>query len=134
MTSEHPARAAAQRSMDAVHQKDKRAWLDNFADDALVEDPIGSSPLDPEGKGHRGKTAIAAFWDKQIGPNRVLFHIKDSYAAGSEVANVGTITVSMPTGAIMLVDGVFTYRVDGEGKLAALRAFWELEKVKIFSE
>jgi ketosteroid isomerase-like protein len=120
--------------MDAVHRKDKRAWLDNFADDALVEDPIGSSPLDPEGKGHRGKTAIADFWDKQIGPNRVLFHIKDSYAAGSEVANVGTITVAMPTGAIMLVDGVFTYRVDDEGKLAALRAFWELEKVKIFSE
>lgn len=134
MTSEHPARAAAERSMDAVHRKDKRAWLDNFADDALVEDPIGSSPLDPEGKGHRGKTAIADFWDKQIGPNRVLFHIKDSYAAGSEVANVGTITVAMPTGAIMLVDGVFTYRVDDAGKLTALRAFWELEKVKIFSE
>ena len=133
MTSEHPARAAAQRSMDAVHQKDKRAWLDNFADDALVEDPIGSSPLDPEGNGHRGKTAIADFWDKQIGPNRVLFHIKDSYAAGSEVANVGTITVAMPTGAIMLVDGVFTYRVDDEGKLAALRAFWELEKMQVFS-
>ena len=82
MTDQHPARAAGQRSMDAVHAKDKQAWVDNFADDAIVEDPIGVSPLDPEGKGHRGKEAIAAFWDQQIAPNRVMFNIKHSYAAG----------------------------------------------------
>ena len=59
MSTEHPARLASQRSMDAVHKKDKQAWLDNFADDAVVEDPIGVSALDPTGKGQRGKEAIA---------------------------------------------------------------------------
>ena len=43
MPSEHPARAAANRSMDAVQRKDKQAWLDLFAEDAIVEDPIGPS-------------------------------------------------------------------------------------------
>lgn len=133
MATEHPARAAAKRSMDAVHSKDRRAWLDNFADDAIVEDPIGPSPLDPDGKGHRGRRAIAAFWDEQIGPNRVVFDIKESYAAGSEVANVGTIAIAMKSGVITLVDGVFTYRVNEAGKLVALRAFWEVDKAKVFA-
>jgi hypothetical protein len=55
--------------MNACHEKDKQAWVDNFADDALIEDPIGRSPLDPEGKGaSRGKDAISRFWDNQIAP------------------------------------------------------------------
>jgi len=132
MAPEHPARAAARRSMDAVHRKDKQAWLDNFAEDAVVEDPVGASPLDPDGKGHRGKQAIAAFWDRQIAPSRILFHIERSYAAGSEVANVGTITIVLPGGAVSLVEGVFSYRVDDAGKVTALRAFWEFERMKIF--
>ena len=132
MTDEHPARAAGQRSMDAVHANDKQAWVDNFADDGIVEDPIGVSPLDPEGKGHRGKEAIAAFWDLRIGPNRVMFNIKHSYAAGPEVANVGTITIAMPNGAVMLVDGVFTYKVNDAGKVLSLRAYWELSEMKAF--
>lgn len=132
MSEQHPARAASQRSMDAVHAKDKQAWVDNFADDAVIEDPIGPSPLDPEGKGHHGKEAIARFWDRQIAPNRVLFNIKSSYAAGPEVANVGTITVVAATGAVMLVDGVFTYRVNNAGKVMALRAYWELGELKMF--
>jgi ketosteroid isomerase-like protein len=132
MSEEHPARAASQRSMDAVHAKDKAAWVDNFADDAVIEDPIGPSPLDPSGKGHHGKEAIARFWDKQIAPNRILFNVRESYAAGSEVANVGTITVVMPGGAVMLVTGVFTYRVNDAGKLAAMRAYWELADVRAF--
>ena len=36
--SKHPARRSAWRSMDAVARGDKQAWLDNFADDAIVEE------------------------------------------------------------------------------------------------
>lgn len=133
MSNEHTARLASRRSMEAVHKKDKQAWLDNFADDAVVEDPIGVSALDPTGSGHRGKDAISKFWDAQIGPNKVMFNIRESYAAGDEVANVGTITVVMEGGLTTLVDGVFTYRVNESGKLTALRAYWEPDKLKIFA-
>lgn len=132
MSDTHPARAAAQRSMDAVHRKDRAAWLANFADDAVVEDPIGPSPLDPKGEGVRGRDAIAAFWDRAIAPNRVLFAIARSYACGSEVANVGTITIVLPNGAVSQVEGVFTYRVDAAGKLAAMRAYWEFAGMRVF--
>jgi ketosteroid isomerase-like protein len=130
VTTQHPARLAAQRSMDAVHAKDKDAWVANFAEDGVVEDPIGPSPLDPDGRGHRGRAAIAAFWDTLIAPNRVFFDIRESYACGNECANVGTVSTVMANGAIMIVNGVFTYRVDAHGKVQALRAYWEMARIK----
>ncbi len=129
MANEHPARAASQRSMRAVQAKTKEAWLDLFTDDAIIEDPVGVSPLDPDGKGQRGKAAISAFWDAHIAPNHIAFDIRHSYAAGNEVANVGTITTTLPNGAQALAEGVFVYRVNDAGKIISLRAFWEFEKM-----
>jgi steroid delta-isomerase len=128
MADEHPARAAAHRSMQAVREKTKQAWLDLFAADALIEDPVGVSPLDPEGTGHHGTAAISAFWDLHIAPNQIEFDIRHSYAAGNEVANVGTITTTLPNGMRAVAEGVFVYKVNAEGKLVSLRAFWEFEK------
>lgn len=127
---EHPARAASQRSMTAVAAGDRDAWLALFAPDAVVQDPIGVSPLDPSGLGHRGLDAIAAFYDSVIAPNRVSFTIRESYAAGDEVANVGTITTMFEDGGQALVDGVYTYRVDEEGRLVALRAYWSVDELR----
>lgn len=118
--------------MAAVQAGDKAAWLALFAPDAVIEDPIGDSALDPEGKGHRGLDAIAAFWDANIGPNSLHFDIDRSFAAGPEVANVGTITTTLPDGSRAVVDGVFTYRVDEDGQLVALRAFWNFDENMTF--
>jgi ketosteroid isomerase-like protein len=130
MSTEHPARAASQRSMAAVEAGDREGWLALFADDAVVEDPIGPSPLDAEGKGRHGKAAIAEFYDLVIAPNRVSFDIRDSYAGGNEVANVGTITTTFPNGDRAIVEGVYTYRIDDEGRLVALRAYWEFDRMR----
>lgn len=113
--------------MRAVESGDKEAWLGLFADDAVIEDPIGVSALDPEGKGHRGPAAIEAFWDANIAGRRFRFDIERSHAAGNEVANVGTITTEFDDGSRAVVSGIFTYRVDDGGRLTALRAFWNLD-------
>ena len=126
----HPARDASLRSMEAVEAGDRNGWLALFAPDALVEDPIGESPLDPSGEGHRGPEAIAAFYDMVIGPNEVRFRIDQSWAAGNEVANVGTITTTMGDGTVVHTDGVFTYRVNSGGKVTALRAYWEMSRLR----
>ena len=115
--------------MAAVAAGDRSAWLALFADNAVVEDPIGPSMFDPEGAGHRGPEAIAAFYDTVIGPNRIDFDIRESYACGSEVANVGTITTTLPDGSRAIVEGVYTYRVDDHGRILALRAFWEANAI-----
>ena len=125
---EHPARVAGRASQAAVRAKDKQAWLALFAASGSVEDPVGPSGFDPEGKGHHGREAIAAFWDMSIAKSdsiEFLFH--DSFACGNEAAFVGTIRTSIG-GSVIDAEGVFTYRVDDEGKISALRAFWEVDR------
>ena len=130
VTTEHPARAASQRSMAAVKAQDRAAWLALFADDAVVEDPVGPSWLDPTGEGHRGKEAIGRFFDTTIATlEGVRFEIVDSFAAGDEVANVGTIHLHFPGGGVGRCEGVFVYRVDDDGLLVSLRAFWEVDRM-----
>ncbi|MDR3664066.1 MAG: nuclear transport factor 2 family protein [Mycobacterium sp.] len=124
----HPAHLAGKRSRDAVAARDKEAWLANFADDAVVQDPIGPSFFDPEGTGHRGKEAISTFWDKAIAPtDKLEFNFADTYQCGDEEANIGNIVTTMG-GHQITTEGVFTYRANAAGQLVALRAYWEVER------
>ena len=108
--------------MAAVEAGDRQAWLDLFADDAVVEDPVGPSPFDPEGSGHRGIEAIAAFYDNVIAANESMpFTIHQSFLCGDEAANVGVIRIDLGGGAAVEVDGVYIYRrsPDGQDRLPA---------------
>ena len=130
---DHPARRAAMASMTAVEAADRQGWLDLFAPDAIVEDPIGPSMFDPDGAGHRGHDAIAAFYDDVVSSGRVEFAIRESYAGGNECANVGTITTTLPDGTQAIVEGVYTYRIDDQGQIVALRAYWEPDHLRLES-
>lgn len=128
MSDEHPAKVAGRASQAAVRAKDKAAWVALFAADGIVEDPVGPSGFDPEGKGHRGTEAIAAFWDLAIAKtDSIEFLFDDSFACGSEVAFTGTIRTRIG-GHQIDAEGVFTYKVDDAGRIAALRAFWEIDR------
>jgi steroid Delta-isomerase len=134
MSADTPnARELGLRSRAAVSACDREAWLDLFAADAVVQDPIGPSPFDPEGTGHRGREAIAAFYDTVIAPSeKITFEINASYLCGDEVADVGVIRTTLAGGTHQaVVNGVYTYRTNGEGKLAALRAFWEFDSLEM---
>src|SRR5215470_15816509 len=127
------ARDLARRSQAAVRVKDRAGWLSLFAPDAVVEDPVGPSPFDEAGVGHRGSAAIAAFYDAVIAPNEsITFEIESSYLCGAEVADVGLIRTILPGGRfVAVVHGVYTYRASETGQIAALRAFWEYDKAEI---
>jgi hypothetical protein len=87
--------------------------------------------FDPDGNGHHGPDAIAAFYDNVIAMGRIEFAIRESYAGGNECANVGTITTLLPDGSRAIVDGVYTYRVNDEGRVATLRAYWEPARIRL---
>ena len=128
VTDSHaPVHLAGKRSREAAIARDKEAWLALFAEDAVVEDPIGPSHFDPEGKGHRGKEAIAKFFDMAIAPSQLEFHFTQTFQCGDEEANVGQIVI-VASGYRVVAEGVFTYRVNDEGQIAALRAYWELDR------
>jgi ketosteroid isomerase-like protein len=131
MSTTNTARDLGKASMAAVEALDRQAWLDLFADDAVVEDPVGPSMFDPEGKGHRGPEAIAAFFDDVIAANKsIAFTVKESFLCGDEVANVGVIRITFEGGSAVEVDGVYVYRRSPEGKIASLRAYWEPDAVR----
>lgn len=62
----------------------------------------------------------------------ITFEIERSYLCGDEVADVGIIRTVLPGGKHeAVVHGVYTYRSNGDGKLAALRAYWEFGAVHL---
>lgn len=124
---EAPVHLAGKWSREAAMAGDKDAWLALFADDGIVEDPIGPSHFDPEGKGHRGNEALGKFFDMAIAPSQLTFNCLETFQCGNEEANVGNIVI-VASGYRVVAEGVFTYRVDDDGKIAALRAYWELDR------
>jgi ketosteroid isomerase-like protein len=126
------ARELARRCQAAVMSKDRGAWLELFAPDAILQDPVGPSPLDPLGAGYRGKAAIAAFYDTAIAPaEQITFEIERSYLCGDEVADVGVVRAKLSSGQVAIVPGVFTYRSDGKGRLVSSRAYWEYDAAEL---
>lgn len=130
LAKDHPAYIASLNSVKNVMAGNKQGWLDLFADDATVQDPVGVSPLDPTGEGHTGKAAIEQFWDTIIGPGSIRFEVRESYPAGDECANVATLTNTMPGGVDITTDLVIVYRVNDAGKIVSLKAYWEYAGVQ----
>jgi hypothetical protein len=128
--SSHPAQRAAALSARYASERAREAWLNLYAEDAVIEDPVGVSPLDPSGHGHRGREAIARFYDQVIGPGHMTYVIRESYPCGDECANVWSLTNALPGNTLVTVDLVSIYRINNAGKLLSMRAFWSYAHVE----
>lgn len=114
----------ARSSLNAVKNGQRERWLDLFDDDSVIEDPVGPSPLDPEGKGHRGRAAIAAFYDAAIaGLQGFDFEIERTCLCGDEAAVLVRFHITTPDGQSTDFGAINVYRRSPEGRLAALRSF-----------
>ena len=128
---DHPVRRLSQRSYDLVSRKQKDEWLTLWAEDAVVEDPVGPSFFDPEGKGHHGHEGIAAFWKLAIEPiEKFEFEIYESFAnpGGNTCANIGRIKTSFPDGSYTTTELIMVYVIHDDGRVASMKAFWEPER------
>ena len=116
-------------SRDYAVAKDKENWLALFDKDALVQDPIGKSPLDPEGNGHQGIAAIEKFYDTVISNGNIEFTIIESIPCANECANYAQIVnfvgdIKIETKMIVI------YRINSNNKIESLRAFWDYQKME----
>jgi ketosteroid isomerase-like protein len=126
---DHPVRRLSQRSYDLVSRKQKDEWLTLWAEDCVIEDPVGPSFFDPEGKGHHGPEGVSAFWDMAIAPVKEFhFTIRDSFANGNACANIGTFSTVLEDGTLADTDLIAVYRVNDEGKMVSMAAHWEVER------
>ncbi|GAA3447442.1 nuclear transport factor 2 family protein [Planomonospora venezuelensis] len=129
MNTTHPAAAAALAAMEAVGAGDRDAWLACYAPDAVLHDPVGGSPLDPEGTGLTGRESLERFWELTVAPNDVRFDVAAVHPAGDEAAVVASVAIRFPGGAEARYDGVFVYRVGGDRRISSVRAYWDLRQV-----
>ena len=116
-------------SRDYAVAKDKQNWLDLFAEDAIVQDPIGKSPLDPDGNGHKGKGAIEKFYDTVIANGNIEFNILESIPCADECANFAEIKNIIGNEKIE-TKMIVIYRVNSDDKILSLRACWDYQKME----
>jgi steroid delta-isomerase len=131
-----PVVAASQASWRCVQSGDRAGWLALMADDVLVEDPIGESVTNPDGTGVRGKDALAAFYDANIGPNTLTVTCEETFPSSSptEIAYILVLRTVFPNGFTATVRGVFTYRVNDAGLITNLRGFWNMDAMEFGQE
>ena len=128
---DHPARTASQRSYSAVAKGDLAEWLTVYAEDCVLEDPVGPSMFDPEGRGHHGHAGISAFWEKAIAPiHKFAFEITDSFAnpGSNTCANIGRIKTSFADGSHTTTELIMVYVVHEDGTVASMKAYWEPDR------
>ena len=106
--------------------RDRDAFLACFAEDATQVDPVPSPP-------NVGKEAIGAFWDnivqmaEKLDPE--LHHL---HVCGDEAALVFTMKARTGDGGTA-IDIVDILKVDDDGKIASLRAYWDPAAMKPIS-
>jgi hypothetical protein len=114
--------AAVERSPAAAAAHDRQGWVQLFTDDGCVEDPVGSRP-------HTGPSEIGRFYDTFIGPRDIGFHRDLDIVRGSSVIRDLDLEVVMGSAVTMTIPAFLRYdlrQVDGDWKVAKLRAYWEL--------
>ena len=116
-------------SRDYAVAKDKKNWLALFDQDAVVQDPIGKSPLDPEGNGHQGIAAIEKFYDTVIANGNIEFTIVESIPCANECANYAQI-VNLVGDIKIETKMIVIYRINSNNKIESLRAFWDYQKME----
>ena len=131
-----PVVAASESSWRCVQAGDKEGWLALMTDDILIEDPIGPSGTNPEGTGVRGKEAVGAFFDANIGPNQLTVTREATFPSSStnEIAYILVLRTRFPNGFTATVRGVFTYKVDDAGLITNLRGFWNMDAMQFSQE
>lgn len=109
-----------------LNEKNLGGILSLYADNASVEDPVGSEIL-------RGKASLRKFYSgattidltlKRTGPVRV---------AGLEAAFPFQLLMEVG-GTTMQTDIIDVFRFDTSGKIVEMRAFWGPENRKVASE
>lgn len=101
------------RSLEA---SDLESLLDLFADDASIEDPVGT-PL------REGKEVLRAFYAEACQGVAKAELTGSPRLAGNEVAFPFTVTAGTPEQEI-IINIIDVFRFNDAGKVATMRAFW----------
>lgn len=116
------------RSPDCVAAHDRSGWLGLFADEALVEDPVGAPPA-PKADGRLGR-----FWDTFIAPHEIRFEIRRDHVLGRDVFRDAIIHTRIGRALAIDVPAYLLYQLDERGGrlvLERMAAHWQLGRLSL---
>ncbi len=117
MATAEQVRAAVDGYVQSFATADRDRFLSVLAPDVVQEEPAGSTP-------NQGVDALAGFWETLWSTVEAIeFESREVYVAGSEAALVFTIVQHPRAGGTLTIDGVDTFRIDDQGRIAHIRGF-----------
>jgi len=123
------SRERMRTTMDAYletwRRNDPESRFGLFADDPLVEDPVGTPA-------YRGREAVREFWKRAAWPG-VTFDatLHEFIACGREALAHFTIRMTGGGRPAMSIEVHETLRFADDGRIEELRAYWNQDNVRI---
>jgi steroid Delta-isomerase len=112
--------AAVEEYFNAVGAFDVQRYVNTFAPDGVLEDPVGTPPI-------QGTAALTAFITNIIAPFSEIKHkIQDINVCGNEAAVNWKLHLKTTTGKKIVIDGMGIFSFNQNGKLQSVREFWDL--------
>jgi steroid delta-isomerase len=112
--------AAVEEYFASASSRDVQRFVNNFASDGVLEDPVGTPPA-------QGAQAIAAFYGNIVAPfSEIKPKIQEITVCGDEAAVNWKLKLTTMTGKHMTLDGMGVFSFNQAGKLQSVREFWDL--------
>jgi steroid Delta-isomerase len=117
--SDDAIRRTIERYQSTFSADDRDGWLSLFTDDAVLEDPVGSTP-------HEGRAGLADFWDAvHARTERGTVRMTQGPAVcGLEAAWAFELDVTLTSGRRSLVQIIDHGTFTDDGRIRSIRAFW----------
>jgi steroid Delta-isomerase len=117
MATSEQVRAAVEGYVQSFVSADRDRFLSALAPDVVQEEPAGSAP-------NHGVDSLARFWDALWSSlDSIDFESREMYVVNAEAALVFTIVQHPKAGGEVTIDGVDTFHVDEQGRIAHIRGF-----------
>ncbi|MEO6867923.1 MAG: steroid Delta-isomerase [Gaiellales bacterium] len=117
MATELKMKAALQTYIDGFQQQDAERIIALFADDATIEDPVGSDLVE-------GKAAIADFYRNGV---KFVTHMELSAPIRGSHANAAAMAFDFEmdiNGQHAKTSAIDVMEFDEQGKIVRMRAYW----------
>lgn len=111
--------AAVRAYFAALRAGDRETWLDGFAPDATLADPVNAPPA-------RGRAGLEGFWQQMMGRfQRVELTEGEIFVAGRRAAAGWTGRNTARDGKVATFAGINTFELDDAGKLSRVEGYWD---------
>jgi len=112
--------AAVEEYFASIGSLDVQRFVNNFAPDGVLEDPVGTPPL-------QGTQAIAAYFGAIITPfSEIKPYVQEVVVSGQEAAVNWKLRLKTTAGKVIIIDGMGVFKFNQQGKLQSVREFWDL--------